>query len=252
MICPALSNLKHHPELTLLFHLQQQPLQQSSEEECLPLTPRTGSSVLKKQPIVVLVDSFPLTLVHLPTGGSPRQLHFHHHAWLLMWYSSFHSSFHSELQFYSLLRGNLFIQQRRSDDFCSLSWPLTLLEAWVACTDRFSTFGWTDLPKCWVNLQTDGPRCFQDLLVYFSVWRSCQQPFIYVLCEWRLHINLMRLCRNIQMMTAFLNNVLYHEGCVIEGLTFGGSPILWKRCPTLGTFSRASLFPLDFTLSMAL
>lgn len=35
-------------------------------------------------------------------------------------------------------------------------------------------------------------------------------------------------------------------------LTFGGSPILWKRWPTLGTFSRANLFPRDFTRSMAL
>lgn len=37
-----------------------------------------------------------------------------------------------------------------------------------------------------------------------------------------------------------------------ESPTLGGSPMRLKRCPTLGTFSRASLFPRDFTLSMAL
>lgn len=34
--------------------------------------------------------------------------------------------------------------------------------------------------------------------------------------------------------------------------TLGGRPTLWKRRPTLGTFSRAYFFPLDFALSMAL
>ena len=42
----------------------------------------------------------------------------------------------------------------------------------------------------------------------------------------------------------------YHV--ITLSFTLGGSPILWKRCPTLGTFSRANFFPRDLTLSMAL
>ena len=34
--------------------------------------------------------------------------------------------------------------------------------------------------------------------------------------------------------------------------TLGGRPTLWKRRPTLGTFSRAYFFPRDLALSMAL
>lgn len=153
-------------------------------------------------------------------------------------------------------------------------WDLFLhcraMQAWMEwCLQPCLGFGWfVCLQNFWITewilvklggMMGEGLRNNQlhfgtNTANFYHFHQHCKLDRFHICVNFSVQHHCLKTSINFNLKIFCLLGQYYTE-ChywIVKQITFGGSPILWKRCPTLGTFSRANLFPRDFTLSMAL